>query len=181
MTLRTSRTRFFSRHSRIAQHLQTESPLRAALVSVLARLPAVTFRCIFRRGGSEAGDERGARVRVRGQLVRHGKPLHGSPVLLVPDSQRRLPHVPEGLLQGLRAGHDDLQDPAIQRPDCGVLPRPPVQLEQLRGAPCQRYSTMLLRMHHKYGLRTARRISRAREFHLLQGSTELRLISLEQQ
>lgn len=79
---------------------------------------------------------------VRGQLLRVGQPLHGPPVLLVADGERRLAALPEGLLQGVRAEHHDLQDAALQRPDRGVLPRPPVQHEQHRAAARQRYGSM---------------------------------------
>lgn len=61
-------------------------------------------------------------------------------MLLVADGQRRLPGVPEGMLQGLRAEHNDVQDAAVPRPGRGMLLRSPVQPEQLGGAARQRYS-----------------------------------------
>lgn len=97
-------------------------------------------RCaLFCRGRSEAVDDGGARVRVWGQCVRLGEPLQGLPVLLVPGGHRRLPPLPEGMLQHLRAEHDDLQDPGFPGPEGGVLPRAPVQPKHHRAASCPRY------------------------------------------
>lgn len=51
----------------------------------------------FCRGGDQASEKGGAWVCVRGQLMCVGKSLHGPPVLLIFDGQRRLPDVPEGM------------------------------------------------------------------------------------
>lgn len=78
-------------------------------------------------------------MRVRGQRVRLREPLQGLPVLLVPGRHRRLLFLPEGVLQHLRAEHDDLQDPGLPGPEGGVLPRAPVQPQHHRAASCPRY------------------------------------------
>lgn len=103
------------------------------------RHPTDHCRASFCRGRGEAADDGGARVRVWGQRVRLGEPLQGLPVLLVPRGLRRFAALPEGMLQHLRAEHNDLQNPGFPGPEGGVLPRSPLQPEHHRAASRPRY------------------------------------------